>query len=85
MRKSLLTTMMLTLAVGIGATTASADYTSTTACKAAQAWDAQAAKCVSCKTLVTEAKSLKSCKACKAGTAFDITEKKCEKVVVKKS
>jgi hypothetical protein len=49
------------------------------------AWDAAAAKCVQCKTLVTDASTLKSCTACKAGTAFDITAKKCTKVVVKKN
>lgn len=85
MSKFFLAALMLTASIGIGASTASADYSSTTACKAAQAWDTAGAKCVSCQALVTDAKSLKSCKACKAGTAFDITAAKCVKVTVRKS
>jgi hypothetical protein len=85
MKRFLVATLMLTVLVGVGATTASADFTSATACKAAQAWDATAGKCVRCKTLVTEAGSLKSCTACKAGTAFNITAGQCEKVIVKKN
>jgi hypothetical protein len=84
MRKSLLAAFMLIATVGIGATTASAQFTSATACKAAQAWDASAAKCVSCKSASLDAKSLKSCTACKAGTAFDVSAAKCVKVTVKK-
>jgi hypothetical protein len=85
MRKCFWAAFVLTVSLGMGAATASADFTSTTACKAAQAWDAGAAKCVQCKTLVTDATVLKSCTACKAGTAFDITAAKCVKVVVKKN
>jgi hypothetical protein len=87
MRKSLLAASM-TLWFALGATTASAqgvEFTSATACKAAQAWDATAAKCVDCKSLVTEANSLKSCTACQAGTAFDIKAARCVKVTVKKN
>jgi hypothetical protein len=84
MKKYHLGAVMLALAVGIGATTASADFTSATACKAARAWDAKAGKCVKCEALITDAGSLKSCKACKAGTAFDITAAKCVAVTVKK-
>lgn len=85
MRKFFFAALMLTVSVGIGITTAGADFTSATACKAARAWDAAAGKCVRCKSLVTEAGSLKSCTACKAGTAFDITGARCVKVVVKKN
>jgi hypothetical protein len=85
MRKLLFGALMLTVSVGVGATTASADFTSATACKAASVWDAAAGKCVRCKSLVTEAGSLKSCTACKAGTAFDTTAARCVRVVVKKS
>jgi hypothetical protein len=74
----------LTLTLALGATTASADFTSRTACQAAQIWDAAAARCVSCKTVVTDAQELKSCTACKAGTAFDRTAAKCVKVTVSK-
>ncbi len=85
MRKSFWAIAMVTLAVGFGAATASADdFVSATACKKAQAWDAAAGKCVSCKTVVTDAKLLKSCTACKAGTAFDTNAAKCVKVTVKK-
>ena len=82
MRIPFLTTLVLTLAIGI--TTASADFTSRTACKGARAWDAAAGKCVTCKTLVTDAGMLKQCMACKAGTAFDVTAVKCVKVTVSK-
>ncbi len=82
MRIPFLTTLVLTLAIGV--TTASADFTSRTACAAHRAWDAAAGKCVACKTLVTDAGVLKQCMACKAGTAFDTTAAKCIKVTVSK-
>ena len=84
MRKYLLAAVMLTVSVGVSATSVGAQFTSATACKAAQAWDASAGKCTSCKSANLDAKSLKSCTACKAGTAYDTTAAKCVKVTVKK-
>jgi hypothetical protein len=84
MSKIFLAAALLTVSVAIGSAHAQ-EFTSATACKAAQAWDAKAAKCVDCKGLVTEEKSLKSCSACAAGTAFDIAAAKCVKVTVRKN